>query len=59
MWHINRFLQTIGPGAAERKKGESVKLRELFDAREADFVTTDVLMHGEEEQVEHLCPDLL
>lgn len=42
-----------------RKKGESVKLRELFDAREADFVTADVLMYGEEEQVEYLCLDLL
>lgn len=42
-----------------RKKGESVKLKNLFEEREAEFVTSNVLMYGEQQQVESLCLDLL
>ena len=42
-----------------RKKGDSVKLKKLFEEREADFVTAEVTMYGEQQQVEYLCLDLL
>ncbi|WP_234541851.1 transposase [Paenibacillus pseudetheri] len=41
------------------KKGESVKLKELFSTRAADFQTAIVPLYGKEETVEFLCLDLL
>ena len=37
----------------------SVKLKKLFEEREADFVTAEVTMYGEQQEVEYLCLDLL
>lgn len=42
-----------------RKKGAIVKLRELFQTRASEFVTTTVTMYGKEETVQYLCLDLL
>lgn len=42
-----------------RKKGDSVKLKTLFQERKDDFVTSTVKMYGEEQQVEYLCLNLL
>ena len=42
-----------------RKKGVSVKLRELFRNRETEFMTATVTMYGEQQQVKYLCLDLL
>jgi hypothetical protein len=36
-----------------------VKLKKLFEEREADFVTAEVTMYGEQQQVEYLRLDLL
>lgn len=41
------------------KKGQSVKLKELFAARAADFQTALVPLYGKEETVKFLCLDLL
>ncbi|WP_410512838.1 transposase [Paenibacillus sp. BR2-3] len=41
------------------KKGKSVKLRELFATRAADFQTATVPLYGKEETVQFLCQDLL
>lgn len=41
------------------KKGKSVKLKELFSTRVADFQTAIVPLYGKEEMVEFLCLDLL
>ena len=42
-----------------RKKGTSVKLREVFQKRKSEFVTAAVTMYGEPQQVKYLCLDLL
>ena len=42
-----------------RKKGASVKLREVFQKRESEFATATVTMYGEAQQVKYLCLDLL
>ena len=41
------------------KKGASVKLKDLFLTRAADFQTTTVTLYGKEETVQSLCLDLL
>ncbi|WP_157685392.1 transposase [Paenibacillus donghaensis] len=41
------------------KKGPSVKLKELFLTRAADFQTAILPLYGEEEKVQFLCLDLL
>ncbi|MGG1644437.1 transposase [Paenibacillus sp. NRS-1782] len=41
------------------KKGQAVKLKELFTTRAADFQTTTLLLYGKEETVQFLCLDLL
>ena len=42
-----------------RKKGASVKLREVFQKRGSEFMTATVTMYGEPQQVRYLCLDLL
>jgi hypothetical protein len=42
-----------------RKKGESVKLRTLFDSMREKFTKAQVMLYGKEESVEYLCLDLL
>ena len=41
------------------KKGKTVKLRELFHARAAEFQTATVMVYGKQETVQYLCLDLL
>ncbi|MNI58088.1 hypothetical protein D3C73_1131830 [compost metagenome] len=41
------------------KKGQAIKLKELFATRVADFQTTTLLLYGKEETVQFLCLDLL
>lgn len=41
------------------KKGQTVKLKELFTTRAADFQTATVRLYGEEKTVQFLCLDLL
>ncbi|MBT2289463.1 transposase [Paenibacillus albidus] len=41
------------------KKGQAVKLKELFTTRAADFQTATVLLYGQEVTVQFLCLDLL
>lgn len=41
-----------------RLKGDSVKLKELFESRRNDFVKATVTMYGETVNVEYLCLDL-
>ena len=42
-----------------RKKGEAVKLKQLFDAEKEHFTKATVCLYGKEEAVEYLCVDLL
>jgi hypothetical protein len=42
-----------------RKKGKTIKLKELFNSRASEFQTATVTMYGKEETVEFLCLDLL
>jgi hypothetical protein len=42
-----------------RKKGEAVKLRQLFDSEKENFTQTKVWLYGKEETIEYLCKDLL
>jgi hypothetical protein len=42
-----------------RKKGESIKLIELFDSRNGDFIETTMTLYGKEEKIKYLCLDLL
>jgi hypothetical protein len=42
-----------------RKKGESIKLRTLFDLERERFKKEQVLLYGKEETIEYLCMDLL
>ncbi|ETT49749.1 hypothetical protein C162_12713 [Paenibacillus sp. FSL R7-269] len=41
------------------KKGESVKLKELFSNRAADFQTASVSLYGKEKRIEFFCLNLL
>ena len=41
------------------KKGEAVKLKDLFSGRSAEFLETKVLLYGEEESVRYYCINLL
>lgn len=41
------------------KKGQAVKLKELFATRAADFQTTTLALYGKEETIQFLCLDLL
>jgi len=42
-----------------RKKGASVKLKNLFQTRASEFETATVTLYGKEETVHYLCLDLL
>jgi hypothetical protein len=42
-----------------RKKGESVKLKDLFESKSEDFTEAKVCLYGEEKTIEYLCMDLL
>ena len=42
-----------------RKKGETVKLRQLFDLEKENFIQAKVWLYGKEVTVEYLCKDLL
>jgi hypothetical protein len=42
-----------------RKKGEAVKLKQLFDSKEEIFTQAKIWLYGKEETVEYLCKDLL
>jgi len=42
-----------------RKKGEAVKLKQLFDSERENFTQAKVWLYGKEETVEYLCKDLL
>ena len=42
-----------------RKKGETIKLKQLFDSEKENFTRTKVWLYGKEETVEYLCKDLL
>jgi hypothetical protein len=42
-----------------RKKGEAVKLKQLFDSEKENFTQMKVWLYGKEETVEYLCRDLL
>ncbi|MEK5491220.1 hypothetical protein MKZ24_11050 [Paenibacillus sp. FSL R7-0297] len=41
------------------KRGQAVKLKELFATRAADFQTTTLALYGKEETIQFLCLDLL
>lgn len=41
------------------KKGETVKLKELFTSKSAEFLDTTVLLYGEEESIRYYCINLL
>jgi hypothetical protein len=41
------------------KKGETVKLKQLFDLEKENFIQAKVWLYGKEETVEYLCKDLL
>ena len=42
-----------------RKKGEAVKLKQLFDLERENFTQVKVWLYGKEETIEYLCMDLL
>jgi hypothetical protein len=42
-----------------RKKGEAIKLKQLFDSEKENFTQAKVWLYGKEETVEYLCKDLL
>jgi hypothetical protein len=42
-----------------RKKGEAVKLKQLFDFEKKNFTQAKIWLYGKEETVEYLCKDLL
>ena len=42
-----------------RKKGEAVKLKQVFDTEKENFAQAKVWLYGKEETVEYLCKDLL
>ena len=42
-----------------RKRGASVKLKELFKSRDAEFTEAKVCMYGKEQDIRYLCLDLL
>ena len=42
-----------------RKKGETAKLRQLFDLEKENFIQAKVWLYGKEVTVEYLCKDLL
>jgi hypothetical protein len=42
-----------------RKKGEAVKLKNLFESKSEDFTEAKVWLYGEEKTIEYLCMDLL
>ena len=54
----NMPVQHKGRGRP-RKKGEAVKLKQLFDSEKESFIQTKVWLYGKEEIVEYLCKDLL
>ncbi|MBT2292357.1 hypothetical protein J7E73_25150 [Paenibacillus albidus] len=41
------------------KKGQAIKLKELFSTRKADFQTATIFLYGKEQDVHFLCLDLL
>ena len=42
-----------------RKKGKTIKMKELFNSRTLEFQTAEVTMYGKKETVQFLCLDLL
>ena len=42
-----------------RKKGEAIKLKQLFESEKENFTRSKVWLYGKEETVEYLCKDLL
>jgi hypothetical protein len=54
----NLPVQRKGRGRP-RKKGEAVKLKQLFDLEKENFTQTKAWLYGKEETVEYLCKDLL
>lgn len=42
-----------------RKKGEAIKLKNLFTDKKDDFIETTMMLYGKEEKVKYLCIDLL
>ena len=42
-----------------RKRGDMIKLKELFKSRTEQFQTADVVIYGRKETVDYLCLDLL
>ena len=42
-----------------RKKGEAIKLKQLFNSEKESFTQAKVWLYGKEERVEYLCKDLL
>jgi hypothetical protein len=42
-----------------RKKGESIKLKDLFESKSKNFTETKVCLYGKEQTIEYLCVDLL
>jgi hypothetical protein len=42
-----------------RKKGERIKLRQLFETAKENFIQAKVWLYGQEETIEYLCKDLL
>ena len=42
-----------------RKKGEAIKLKQLFDTAKENFIQAQVWLYGKEEAIEYLCMDLL
>ncbi|MEG1982061.1 MAG: transposase [Clostridia bacterium] len=51
-------LKNKGKGRP-RKKGESIKLRNVFEDRKDDFIEDTIMLYGKEEKVKYLCLDLL
>jgi hypothetical protein len=41
------------------KKGEAIKLKQLFESEKENFTRTKVWLYGKEETIEYLCKDLL
>ena len=53
-----RPIQNKGKGRP-RKKGDNIKLKELFEISESKFIETKVEIYGKEETVKYMCLNLL
>lgn len=42
-----------------RKKGETIKLKSLFDSKQDSFIKGKATLYGKEEEISYLCKDLL